>query len=333
MADPPAVSVLIPTRDRREPLRRALEALAHQTLAAARYEVVVAVDGSRDGTRELLATMDTPFALQVAEVGGRGRAAGCNAALALARGAVLVILDDDMEVVPEFIERHLRHHPPGSRVCVMGAAPIRLDARSPLAARHVQTKFAEHLARLAEPGHVYSPRDFYSGNASLRAEVLREVGGFDERFTAYGNEDVELWVRLRAAGVDFGFDRSATAFQEYGKDMHGLAGDTYAKGGTAVLLARAHPEVFHALRLATPDDSSRPWLRARSLLLALTRRRPATARALFAAAAALERAGLWRSRLFYRAVLDYAFWAGVDAALGDDEGDAALAPLAQRLRT
>jgi hypothetical protein len=58
-------------------------------------------------------------------------------------------------------------------------------------------------------------------------------------------------------------------------------------------------------------------------LLWATRRTPATARAVFALASLLERAGLWRSRLFYRPVLDYAFWAGVDAALreSDDEGE------------
>ena len=57
--------------------------------------------------------------------------------------------------------------------------------------------------------------------------------------------------------------------------------------------------------------------RCAPLCSALTRRRAATAAGFFALTALLERLGLWRQPLFYRAVLDYAFWAGVDAALAN----------------
>jgi hypothetical protein len=244
---------------------------------------------------------------------------------------VIIILDDDMQVVPQFVDRHRRHHPPGSRICVLGSVPVTLNASSPLAARYVQAKFDAHLTRLADHEHVYQPRDFYSGNASLRSEVLHEVGGFDESFTDYGNEDVELWVRLRAADVTFRFDAEARALQAYDKSLRALARDTVAKGSSAVTLARSHPHVFGTLRLAAPRDSSRPWLSARALLLAATRRYNHLTNAVLALAAALERVGFWRWPLFYRALLDYAFWAGVDTQLlaSTDQGD--LARLAAEL--
>jgi hypothetical protein len=77
------------------------------------------------------------------------------------------------------------------------------------------------------------------------------------------------------------------------------------------------------LRLAEPGESSRPWLAARAALLAASRGIGAVAPSVLAVAAGLERIGFWRTPLFYRAVLDYAFWAGVDSALGetDDGGD------------
>jgi GT2 family glycosyltransferase len=214
---------------------------------------------------------------------------------------------------------------------VLGAVPVDVTADSARAARYVQAKFAAHLEKLAEPGHVYTPRDFYSGNVSMRAEVLRSVGCFDESFRAYGNEDVELWVRLRAAGVRITYDPAALAHQEYGKDLRGLAQDTLAKGSTTVLLARTHPDVFGVLRLAMPADSSRPWLAARAMLLRLTRRVPLTAAAVFTLAAAMERLGLWRQPLFYRALLDYAFWAGVVSVLSDGPMSAELSELAVQL--
>lgn len=315
MTERPLVSVVIPTHQRREPLRRALDALTWQTAPAESFEVVVSIDGSTDGTGEMLTGFAAPFALRVAEGPQRNRAAARNAALELVRGEVVIVLDDDMEVTPEFVERHRRHHPPGSRVCVLGAVPVRLTGDSPRAARYVAAKFEAHLAAIERPGHVFMPRDFYSGNASLRTEVLAEVGGFDAAFSVYGNEDVELWLRLRNAGVALRYDPHALAHQEYGKDLRGLARDTFEKGRTTVALARAHPAAFGELRLAAPDDASRPWLATRAVLLWVARRLPGSTGAVIAAGAALERFGLWRLPLFYRALLDYVFWAGVDTEL------------------
>ena len=331
MADPPEVSVIIPTRERCEVLRRALTSLARQP-ATPTFEVVVAVDGSTDGTIEMIDAFESPHALRRVEAPGLGRARACNAALAAARAAVVIILDDDMQVAEGFVERHLSHHPAGTRACVLGAVPVELDGASTHAAAYVKEKFDLHLARLGDPAHLNLPRSFYTGNASIRAEVMAGVGGFDESFGVYGNEDVELAQRLRAAGVTLGYDPEALARQEYGKDLGGLLRDTVEKGRTTVMLARAHPSVFADLRLASPDDSSRPWLGFRSLLLSATRVLPTVTTAAFAVASGLERIGLWRQPLFYRAALDYAFWAGADRELRESNDEGELAWLAGELR-
>ena len=141
MAEQPLVSVVIPTRQRREPLRRALRALATQTAPAETYEVVIAVDGSTDGTEEMLAGLDAPFALRTVEGPRRGRAAACNAAIAAASGEVLIVLDDDMEPVPELIERHRRHHP-----------GINRDPQRPGQLDHGGLLHQHHRGLLAGPG-------------------------------------------------------------------------------------------------------------------------------------------------------------------------------------
>jgi GT2 family glycosyltransferase len=326
------VSVLIPTHQRRRALRTALDSLAHQTVEPSSYEVVVATDACSDGTEGMIDMLEVPYELRRVQPQGRGRSAAVNAALAAAQGEVAIVLDDDMRVVPEFVARHRAHHPPGSRRCVLGPVPVELGPGSTHAARYVKAKFDRHLSRLPDPAHLALPRSFYTGNASLRAEVLSEVGGFDESFGIYGNEDVELSLRLRKAGVELGYDPEALAYQEYGKDLGGLQRDTLAKGRTTVLLARNHPEFFGYLRLADPDDASGPWLAVRALLLWLTRRLPATAPVVFALFSLLERAGLWRFPRFYRPVLDYAFWAGVDAALRESEDSGELSNLSSELK-
>jgi cellulose synthase/poly-beta-1,6-N-acetylglucosamine synthase-like glycosyltransferase len=309
--------VIIPTRQRRGALRRALASLESQSVPPDAFEVIVSVDGSTDGTWEMLAEISTPYEVRVVRGPERGRASACNVATGVAQGDVLVILDDDMRVVHEFVESHRRHHTPESRRCVLGPVPIVMDASSPRAAAYVQAKFSAHLTALGDPGHDYTARDFYSGNTSLRRTLLLEVGGFDESFEMYGNEDVELFMRLHAAGVAIGFEPCAIAYQEYTKRLRDLARDTVAKGRTTVLVARLHPEWFGALRLAAPRDGSRAWLSARALLLTLSRNRPYVSAATIALGTYLERFGLWRRPLFYRALLDFAFWAGVDMALAD----------------
>jgi glycosyltransferase involved in cell wall biosynthesis len=332
MAEGPSVSVVIPTHQRREALRTVLESLSRQSVDHGSYEVVVAVDASTDGTVEMLDGFGGPLDLRRVSPQGRGRASACNAAVAAARGEVTIVLDDDMRVVPEFVERHRSHHPPGSRRCVLGAVPVELEAGSPHAARHVKERFDRHLGRLSDPEHLARPRSFFTGNASLRTETMRAVGGFDESFGIYGNEDVELALRLRKSGVELGYDPEALAYQSYDKDLGGLQRDTLAKGRTTVQLARSHPEVFPDLRLAKPEDGSRPWLAVRAFLLALTRRRSGTTAVVFALFSSMERLGAWRFPLFYRPVLDYAFWAGVDAALRESNDEGELSKLAVELK-
>ena len=83
----PEIAVLIATHNRRERLRRCLDALAAQTLDPERFEVVVADDGSSDGTVASLAELATPFRLRALALPKGGKSVAVNAALATARRA------------------------------------------------------------------------------------------------------------------------------------------------------------------------------------------------------------------------------------------------------
>jgi glycosyltransferase involved in cell wall biosynthesis len=328
----PLVSVIIPTHQRRGSLLRALDALSRQELESDSFEVIVSVDGSTDGTREAVESFTAPFTLRCVHGAKRGRATACNAGIELAAGEVVVILDDDMEPAPACLVSHLRDHPAGSRTCVMGAVPVHVDPTTGRAARYVAAKFNSHLATLAQPDHAFALRDFYSGNASIRRDVLLEVGLFEEAFTLYGNEDLELSMRLRAGGVDLRYDPDALARQHYDKRLNELAQDTLDKGKTAVLLASTRPDAFEGLQLAQYRTQFGKWRAVRRLLLAATRRQPATIGLVLRSARLLERVGAWRLPFFYVLVLDYFYWAGAAAALRDVEPEGRLALLADELQ-
>jgi GT2 family glycosyltransferase len=249
----------------------------------------------------------------------QGRAAACNAGIRIAQGEVLVILDDDMEPAADCLERHWRAHPIGSRFGMMGAVPMYCVVTDPPVAAYVAAKFNRHLADLARSDHQLTLRDFYSGHFSIRRDVLQEIGLFDESFRIYGNEDLELSLRLTKSGVTLRYYSKALAHQHYSKDFTGLARDTIAKGRTAVLLASKHPEALPNLQLSSYEQGSWRWRWARASLLTLSRRWPSTPDKVIALVRWLEQRQVKLLHLYYRFVLDYLYWLGAQTALRENQ--------------
>lgn len=306
-------TIVVPTYRRRDSVRRLLQALARQSVPPHEFEVIVSIDGAEDGTREMVAGFPAPYALRGLWHPRLGRAGACNAALRLAQGRVVVILDDDMEPAADFLAAHLAAHTGKEPVGVLGAVPVLAESSLTPVARYVGRKFNQHLARLAQPDHVFTLRDFYTGNFSVRREVLDRVGFFDEDFKIYGSEDLELGVRLTQAGVRIVYEPQAVANQSYTKDLAALAKDNVAKGRTAVILATKHPAVGAESRLGTYGHYSRKWRLARAALVHLGILLPGTPNAVVALVGLLERALPAHYESYYNLLLDYCFWLGAQA--------------------
>jgi GT2 family glycosyltransferase len=314
VAEPLSISVIIPTYRRRESVRRALAALDAQTLPPERFEVLVAIDGSEDGTRELVEQCAAPYRLRGLWQPNRGRAAACNMGLAAARGELIVIMDDDMEPAPGFLAAHSAAHASGARLAVLGAVPVAFDQARPVTGL-IAAKNSPLQARLAQRGRTIHFREFYIGNSSIRAAEIAAVGGFDDAFQIYGNEDSELALRLLRAGVRIAFCAEALAYQHYTKDFAGLARDNIAKGKTAVLLASKAPETFGDLRLSTYHMGALKWRLLRTGMLLASRAGPALPQLVIRTIEWLERRRPARLHLYYDLALDYFFWLGALPAL------------------
>ena len=315
----PDISVIIPTYNRCNSVERILHALLNQTLAPAAYEVILSIDGSQDGTNEMAAGFPAPFDLKPIWQSNHGRAAACNAGIRISRGDILVILDDDMEPAPDCLERHYQMHPTGSRLGVMGAVPVCCENTDPPVAAYIAEKFNRHLENLARPDHQFALRDFYSGHFSIRRDVLMQAGLFDETFRIYGNEDLELSLRLVKSGVKLAYAPEIMAYQHYSKDFAALAGDTIAKGRTAVLLASKCPDALPGLQLNAYQQASRRWRVARAGLLALSRWSPRTQERVIALIQWLEGHQVRQLHLCYRFALDYLYWLGAQMAMSENQ--------------
>jgi glycosyltransferase involved in cell wall biosynthesis len=308
----PRASVVIPTFERCDALGRLLEALKRQSLPPAAFEVVVAVDGSQDGTLDMLESFSSPYRLEGVRQVHAGRAAACNAGVRRARGEIVVIFDDDMEPVPGCLEAHCREHRPQSRRCVMGASPIAVERDAPPHVRYVAGKFGDHLERLAEPGRLFQIRDFYSGNVSVPRRELLAVGLFDERFRGYGNEDLELAHRLVANGVALAYSADAVAVQRYDKSLRQLASDELSKGRTAVLFASMHPDALPGLKLTALRAQSARRRALRRALVWTTRMAPPVSALVLKAVRLGDRFVPFASQGVYRFALEYFYMLGAE---------------------
>ena len=81
-------------------------------------------------------------------------------------------------------------------------------------------------------------------------DLLFEIGLFDERFRAWGGEDLDLGVRLEQSGVPLYGEPRALAIHHHLRPLNELLDNLYVYGrdGIPVLLQR-HPQLFRELNL------------------------------------------------------------------------------------
>lgn len=254
-----AVTVIIPTVGRRLSLDRLLDALGRQDLDPALFETIVVVNGPA-ATGWPDAAPDQP-AVQVIRRSEPGRAGACNAGLRLARGRIVVFLDDDMEPLPACLRAHRDAHR-GPAQLILGPVPVAPDDRGGSANHYIASQFDRHLAKLARPDYVPEPSDAYTGNASIERDALLAVRGFDERLVEYGNEDRDLARRLRRSGVDIAVAPDAIAIQHYEKDLGELLADNRAKGRTAASLVAADATALGDTRMRRRGSRRRRAVRS-----------------------------------------------------------------------
>jgi GT2 family glycosyltransferase len=311
---PSAVTIVVPTFQRRDSVLRLLRSLESQTVPPSTFDVVVTVDGSTDGTAAAVRGHAAPFGVTVIEGPNRGRARACNSGVRAAQGDLLILLDDDMEATAGLVDAHARAHAGPARRAVVGAAPIVSSPGSPPFVRYMADGFRSRLDRLGKPGYRVRFRDTYTGNFSVRREVLESVGGFDESFQVYGHEDYELALRLQAAGVELGYSAEAVAWQHYEKSFAGFARDGIARGRTAVLFAGKHPEVVESIKLAEYAQGPIKWRLLRGVMLEASRFTDRVPALVLAAVSAAERRGSARLERWYRYAIDFFYWYGVRQA-------------------
>jgi GT2 family glycosyltransferase len=244
----PLITVQICTFNRRALLGRVLEALFAQDLDPNTYEIVLVDDGSSDGSYEhVIRSLRPPCALHVVRQKNAGLARGRNVGIARARGELILFMDDDVLATAGLLSAHVRFHKARPRAICRGGV--------------INVASFESLPPARYSWRNYSGAYFWTTNVSAPLALVREAGGFDERFSEYGWEDLELGYRLRGMGVPSILARDALVYHfkppVAPQAVAGMMRQARAQARTAVLFARKHPH--WRVRLATGQSVVNVW--------------------------------------------------------------------------
>lgn len=273
----PLVSVVIPTCNRPQLLRRAVSSVLAQTYRE--LECIVVDDASAGDTAAVLAAFDDKRIVFLRNEQNRGAPASRNRGIAAARGEFVALLDDDDEWFPEKIEKQVAifEHAAGLiGVVYCGFEFVAAGNERATVAVSPVWRGQIHEAML-ESCVLGSPTPL------VRKKYFEQTGLFDEGLPS--SQDWDMWIRLAAAcAFDFAPDVLARHY------VHGrqISADLHAKiASRTVLLEKyqtdleSRPRILccHLQRLAVLHALAGQTRDARALLVRSLRRRPGDVRA------------------------------------------------------
>jgi GT2 family glycosyltransferase len=221
----PLVSIVIPSFNGRRHLEVCLSSI--QNLDYSHIEVIVVDNASTDGSVEFVETKFPEVKILV-NAANLGFAEGCNVGMRNAKGQYVALLNNDVEVDPNWLKELVSVAQSDPRIAICASKIIMFQNRKIFnsAGGEFDVYGSGHDRGLYEFDHgQYSCVEevfFACGGAMLvQREILREIGLFDSRYFMYG-EDVDLCWRAWLCGYKVVYVPSAIVYHKYGGTMEAL---------------------------------------------------------------------------------------------------------------
>ena len=244
MGHQPLVSVIIPNWNGASHLPTCLESLRRQTYP--HVEIVVADNGSTDGSLELLA-QHYPRVNILALGENRGFTGACNAGIEISQGEFLVLLNNDTKVSSQWLEKVViafQEHPEAGTVA---SKMLLFDQRDTF---HTAGDFyrvdgipgnrgvwQKDMGQYDREEYVFSA---CGGSAAYRRAMLDQVGVLDEEFF-FSCEDVDLAWRAQLAGWRCVYAPQAVVYHKLSATGGGATASFYDGRNCIYLLVKDYP--------------------------------------------------------------------------------------------
>ncbi len=181
------ITVIIPTRNRAELLRNALESITSQIYPSSEFEVIIVNNASTDHTVGVVDSFLTRFAhIRCVYEPELGLHAGRHRGLKEAKGDVLVYVDDDIIATPSWLSA-IAENFIDSKVVMVGGnnfPEFQGDVPDWLQKLWLRPSMGGHgigslsILSLPEGHRSFSPYYVWGCNFSIRKQVLLDAGGF-----------------------------------------------------------------------------------------------------------------------------------------------------------
>ena len=213
VSDGAKITVVIPTYNRCDLLRRTLEGFCEQSLAEVCWEIIVVSDGPSNSTRLTVEDFENQLPIRYLEQEKKGVSSARNLGHREAHSPLVLFLDDDVIPGPKLVAEHLEFHRQAlEQECVLlGYVTWHSDniPVTPFMRWYGESGALFAYSRLTD-GKQASARFLYSCNVSFKTDFLRKHAGFNEALTVL--EDHELGYRLEKDGMRMFFRRSAIGY-------------------------------------------------------------------------------------------------------------------------
>jgi GT2 family glycosyltransferase len=247
------VSIVIASNRPAAAQRPCLESIARQTVDLAGVEVLIGFNGTPEPPR--LDGRDWPFELRTRHVAEANVGAARNRVLEIARGHWLLLLNDDIALAPDAIERHLAAHQRLDRPgMVLGSAAWRRYADETVFDRLVQTTSLIFFFDQMRAGRWYGFRHAWTLNLSVARRYVEAIG-FDERIAPVNFDDLEwAWRIEQRHGLQVWYEPQAACQHDHRYTLDDYLRREALLGRMAVKLWRANPACFRAIFGRSLDD-------------------------------------------------------------------------------
>lgn len=237
------LSVIIPTYNRKKTLKNTIESLLNQTYPEDKYELVIADDGSNDGTKEMISNITSNVIINYYWQKNRGRAAARNLGIKNSKGDLLLFIDSDMLAEESLLSEHTKEYQNYKNIMVIGNIKLSKTIKRTPFVRTVLEKENKIENRSNEKGFI--PNEFcLTGNLSIRKKDLEKIGFFDEKFKEYGWEDTVFGYKARDKGIRILCNPDAIAYHEdYATNLRAHCRRWERASESAAMLFRKYPEM------------------------------------------------------------------------------------------
>lgn len=183
------ISVVIPLYNKEDCIRKTLDSVLGQSYK--NFEVIVVDDGSKDGSTEIVSSMNDSRIRLITQKNG-GPSSARNRGIKESKGDYVAFVDADDIWSPDYLQEmvNLMKDFPDAVIWGFNYSTIK-DGE-------VGNSETEVFRGYVSEKWDYFPFFFSSSSSCCRKSTLLELGGFDERMV-YG-EDIDMWFRLLLSG-------------------------------------------------------------------------------------------------------------------------------------